>query len=138
MQSDGLTPVEEILWEGRPLAYVVRAQFTPTATTFITPTELEQQVGFVVYPRGSEIHRHIHLGLDRMTTGAAEVILVRRGACEVQIYSPEREQVGTRSLKTGDLMMMVSGGHGFRMTEDTVLLEIKQGPYVGRVEKELF
>ena len=138
MQSNGVNPVEEILWEGRPLAYVVRAHFTPATTTFITPTELEQQVGFVVYPSGAEIHRHVHRGLDRVTTGAAEVILVRRGACEVEVYSPGREEVGKWILKTGDLMLMVSGGHGFRMLEDTVLMEIKQGPYVGREEKELF
>ena len=138
MERNDLSPIEEIVWEGRPLAYVVRAQFTPSATTFLTPTELEQQVGFVVYPSRAEIHRHIHRGLDRVTTGAAEVILVRRGACEVEVYSPRREAVGKCILKTGDLMLMVSGGHGFRMLEDTVLMEIKQGPYVGREEKELF
>jgi len=138
MQSKSLSPVEEIVWEGRPLAYVVRAQFTPSATTFMTPTELEQQVGFVVYPRGAQIQRHIHRGLDRRTTGAAEVVLVRRGACEVEIYGQSRELVTRCTLNAGDLMLMVSGGHGFRMTEDTVLLEIKQGPYVGREEKEFF
>jgi len=31
---------------------------------------------------------------------------------------------------------LVGGGHGFRMQEDTVLLEIKQGPYLGLGEKE--
>jgi hypothetical protein len=35
-------------------------------------------------------------------------------------------------------MIMVGGGHGFRMTEDTVLLEVKQGPYPGVQEKERF
>jgi hypothetical protein len=33
---------------------------------------------------------------------------------------------------------MVGGGHGFRIKEDTVLLEIKQGPYLGVDDKELF
>ena len=32
----------------------------------------------------------------------------------------------------------VGGGHGFRMIEDTVLFEIKQGPYGGPAEKERF
>jgi uncharacterized protein with PhoU and TrkA domain len=133
-----MSPLEEITWEGQTLAFVVRGGFTPAATTFITPTDLEQQVGFVVYPSGAEIHRHIHRGLNRITSGAAEVILVRRGACEIDVYSPERERVAQCALRAGDLMVMVSGGHGFRMLEDTVLLEIKQGPYIGREEKELF
>jgi hypothetical protein len=33
---------------------------------------------------------------------------------------------------------MIGGGHGFRMLEDTVLLEIKQGPYSGIQEKVRF
>jgi hypothetical protein len=33
---------------------------------------------------------------------------------------------------------MVGGGHGFRMLENTVLLEVKQGPYTGIDEKRLF
>ena len=41
-------------------------------------------------------------------------------------------------LKVGDVMLMVGGGHGFRMLEDPVLLEIKQGPYMGEDEKERF
>jgi hypothetical protein len=32
-------------------------------------------------------------------------------------------------LRTGDAIVMVSGGHAFRMMEDTVLYVIKQGPY---------
>jgi hypothetical protein len=35
-------------------------------------------------------------------------------------------------------MLMVAGGHGFRMLEDTVILEVKQGPYTGEDEKERF
>jgi hypothetical protein len=33
---------------------------------------------------------------------------------------------------------MVGGGHGFRMLEDTLLLEVKQGPYLECEEKERF
>jgi len=35
-------------------------------------------------------------------------------------------------------MLMVTGGHGFRMLENTVFLEVKQGPYTGLEEKERF
>jgi hypothetical protein len=41
-------------------------------------------------------------------------------------------------LAEGDVMVLVAGGHEFRMREDTVLLEIKQGPYPGVAEKERF
>jgi hypothetical protein len=66
------------------------------------------------------------------------VILVKKGRCLLDIYNDERELVATRELSAGDLMLMVGGGHGFRMLEDTILLEIKQGPYTGVEEKERF
>ena len=52
--------------------------------------------------------------------------------------SRSRELVATRELRQGDVMLMIAGGHGFRMLEDTILLEIKQGPYTGIDEKERF
>ncbi len=130
--------VEPITWKGRPLAYVVRAALAPDTTTFTTPEDLNLQIGFVVYPAGGTIPPHIHLPLERRIVGTSEVLIVRKGRCFVDFFSDEREPVATRELGPGDIMLLVSGGHGFRMLENTVLLEVKQGPYTGLVEKERF
>ncbi len=121
-----------------PLAYIIRGKLNPTQTTFLTPPEFKQQVGFIVYPAGGEIQRHVHRPLERHLVGTSEVLIVRRGRCEIDIYNDERELVATRELGQGDIMLMVGGGHGFRMLEDTVFLEVKQGPYTGLDEKERF
>jgi len=63
---------------------------------------------------------------------------VRRGHCEVDIYNNARDLVAVRKLSAGDILILVAGGHGFRMLEDTVLLEVKQGPYTGLEERERF
>jgi hypothetical protein len=138
MYKDMNEPIELIHYQGHSLAYIIRAAYLPECTTFLTPPEFKQQVGFVVYPAGGEIARHFHLPLERHLVGTAEVILVKKGSCLLDIYNDERELVATRELHPGDLMLMVGGGHGFRMLEDTVLLEIKQGPYTNVVEKERF
>ncbi len=130
--------VEHIVWNGKPLAYIIRAETNPQETSFLTPSEFKQQVGFVVYPAGGEIHRHVHLPLERHLVGTSEVLIVRRGRCEIDIYNNERELVATRQLHQDDIMLMADGGHGFRMIEDTVFLEVKQGPYTGLDEKERF
>lgn len=130
---------EDIVSEGKVLAYIIRASTCPDRTTFLTPPEFKQQVGFVVYPRGGEISRHFHRPLKRHLEGTSEVLCVRTGRCEVDIYSPSNELVATRELGPGDVVLLVEGGHGFRMLEDTVFLEIKQGPYSGvEEEKEHF
>ena len=130
--------IEKITWRDAPLAYIIRSKLIPTQTTFLTPPEFKQQVGFVVYPAGGEIQRHVHRPLERHLIGTSEVLIVRRGRCDIDIYNNERELVATRELRQGDIMLMVDGGHGFRMLEDTVFLEVKQGPYTGLDEKERF
>ena len=130
--------VEHITADGTCLAMIVRACFLPDKTTFLTPPEYKQQVGLIVYPEGGEIQRHSHRQLHREIVGTSEVLIVRQGCCEVDFYDDDRQLVATRELNEGDLLLMVAGGHGFRMLEDTVLLEVKQGPYTGVEEKERF
>jgi hypothetical protein len=130
--------VESIDWSGRPLAYVIRRQLNPEKTSFLTPSELNLQVGFVVYRGGQEIPRHTHRALDRTLHGTSEVLMLKQGRCLVDIYNDDKELVATRELVEGDLLFLVAGGHGFRVIEDTVFIEIKQGPYFGVDEKERF
>ncbi len=130
--------VEKITYNGQVLCLLIRANLLPDKTTFITPPEYKQQVGFVVYPAGGEIIRHIHRSLERHLIGTSEVLLVKKGHCLIDIYNDAHELVDTRELWAGDVMLMVGGGHGFRMLEDTIFMEIKQGPYAGMDEKERF
>jgi cupin fold WbuC family metalloprotein len=127
---------EPITWDGNILAYVIRGTVTQEKTVFPTPPDLELQVGFVVYPAGGVIAPHRHIPITRKINRTCEVIVVRKGRCEVDIYNDDRQVIATRELSTGDLIILVSGGHGFRIVEDTVLLEVKQGPYQGLDEKE--
>jgi len=130
--------IEIITANGETLCYVIRGNAQPEKTTFITPPEDKQQVGFIVYPKGSVIARHIHKPLERHIIGMAEVLVVRSGHCQIEVYDEHKSMVALRDLYQSDVVLMVGGGHGFRIKEDTVLLEIKQGPYLGVDDKELF
>jgi hypothetical protein len=130
---------EQISADGRLLALIVRAtDALPTKTTFLTQKELSLQLGYVVYSAGAEIPRHVHRPIDRRLTGTSEVLIVQKGRCLLDVYDDDRRLVESTELAAGDAMLMVGGGHGFRLLEDTVLLEIKQGPYTGLDEKERF
>src|SRR5262249_28990254 len=96
------------------------------------------QVGFVVYPAGGEVERHEHVPVDRHLDRTCEVLVVRNGTCEIDVYDTARRLVATRRLEPDDVILLVEGGHGLRMTADTVLLEVKQGRYTGLAEKERF
>jgi hypothetical protein len=130
----------ELICDGQsqPLVYIIRSSFMPEQTSFLTPPDFKQQVGFVVYQGGGEIARHVHKEIERHLIGTSEVIVVRKGRCLLDVYDSNRQLVSTREMTVGDVALTVSGGHGFRMIENTVLLEVKQGPYVGVDEKERF
>ena len=134
-----MTPqIEEIVDGTQTLALVIRADHEPDATTFVSRPEFNFQLGFVVYPAGGEIARHDHKPLERHIVGTCEVLVVRRGRCEIDVYDAARRLVATRELRAGDIMLMIAGGHGFRILEDTTFIEVKQGPYTGLAEKERF
>lgn len=129
---------EQITFRGAALACIIRASLQPARTTFLTPPELALQVGFIVYPAGGEVARHDHKPIERRLVGTSELLFVKSGRCEIDIYNDARELVATRELRTGDVMLMIAGGHGFRMLEPTTFIEVKQGPYTGMDEKERF
>lgn len=117
---------------------IIQRDYRPESTTFVTGPELAQQVGFVVYPAGGVIKRHIHKNVDRQNISSSEALIVREGKLEIDIYDQNKNLVATRQLEAGDFVLMVSGGHGFRILEATILLEVKLGPYAGPADKELF
>jgi len=129
---------ETIAFDGCTLCIIVRAAPLPEVTTFYTPNEFNLQVGKIVYAANTEIPRHCHRPVVRTVTGTSEVILVQKGRTILDIYDDSKNLVASREMREGDVVALVAGGHGFRQIEDTVLLEIKQGPYSGVQEKDRF
>jgi hypothetical protein len=117
---------------------IIRSDYIPAETAFITSPDLAQQVGFVVYPAGGVIKRHLHKNVDRQNCSSSEALFVRQGRLEIDIFDQNRQLLATRELNAGDFVLMVSGGHGFRVLEAAILLEVKLGPYGGAADKELF
>jgi hypothetical protein len=130
--------VETIARDGKVLCCIVRSEPLPLKTEFPTPSNLNQQLGFIVYPKGGVVRRHAHRPVQRVINGTAEVLIVRAGECELDVYDDRKELVGTWVLKQGDIALLSECGHAFRMLEDTIMIEVKQGPYAGVDEKEFF
>lgn len=128
--------IEHVFWQDELLAMICRSSFSPARTEFLTPPAFNQQVGFIVYPRGGVIQPHTHARHERRIVGMSEVVVVRSGRMEAAFYNANRELVTKKMVEAGDVLLLVGGGHGFRMFEDTVLLEVKQGPFIEAGDKE--
>ena len=138
LNNDDTNMVEHITWHDQHIATIIRANFRPERTTFLTPDSYYQQAGFVVYSEGGEVNRHSHLPLQRHLIGTPETLIVRKGKVEAKLYALDKSYLGSWILLENDVLLLVAGGHSFTFLEDTILLEIKQGPYTGLVEKESF
>ncbi len=129
----------ETICEGDVLiALIVRRDYGPDSTEFMTPDHLSQQVGMICCEAGAVIARHVHNPVRRTILGTSEAIIVRKGRVQLDLYNNDRDFITSRVLRAGDLVFLVDGGHGFEVLEDTVLLEVKQGPYLGPDDKTRF
>ena len=41
-------------------------------------------------------------------------------------------------IKTGDMILLIDGGHGFDILKKSILVEIKQGPFNSEIDKVRF
>jgi len=41
-------------------------------------------------------------------------------------------------LNAGDVILLASGGHGFKVLDEVEMIEVKQGPYSGEADKTRF
>lgn len=128
--------VEQLICDGMLFGYLCNGS-VPDKTIFVTPNECQQQSGYIVYPKGSEIQRHYHNPVERHLHTTTEVLLVLKGSCFVDFYR-NQELLFSRQLHVGNVLIIIDGGHGFRVIDDLVLFEVKQGPYTGPHEKVRF
>lgn len=133
-----MDPVEIIRNGDTALAYLVSGKWFPSETTFVTPDDLPLQMGMIVYGAGKDIVPHLHLPIVREVHGTTECVIVRKGKCAIDFYDDDKQLLTSRTLEQGDIVLLLGGGHGFRMEEDTVLFEVKQGPYAGTADKARF
>jgi cupin fold WbuC family metalloprotein len=92
----------------------------------------------VAYPKDHQIQAHRHPPQQRIINQSQEVLVVMCGSCIVDIYSSVGDLARSCVLNTGDVLIILSGGHGFRMLEDTTLFEVKQGPYYGKQNDKVY
>jgi hypothetical protein len=65
-------------------------------------------------------------------------LFLRRGRLRVDFYHDDRSYIESRELGPGDVILLIAGGHGFEVVEEIEMVEVKQGPYTGEMDKTQF
>jgi mannose-6-phosphate isomerase-like protein (cupin superfamily) len=129
---------EFIRYNSQLLAIIVRTQFNEPGVHFFTPDELSQQLAYMRHPAGKVIQPHMHNPVAREVYFTQEVLFLKKGKLRVDFYNDEREFLASHFLGEGDVILLVTGGHGFEALEEIEMIEVKQGPYIGEHDKTRF
>jgi len=130
--------LEIVTHNGLQLAYIIRSSFSKEGIEFITPDDFSQQLGYMNRPAGYIIPPHVHNEVSREVCFTKEVLFIKSGKVRVDFFSEDHTYIESRLLYTGDVILLAFGGHGFNMLEQTEIIEVKQGPYVGESDKTRF
>jgi mannose-6-phosphate isomerase-like protein (cupin superfamily) len=127
--------VEEVFSDSRLLGIILRHDRSPgPGISFFTPPQFSQQLAYMNHPKGYQIGAHTHREIERQVFYTQEVLFIRKGRVRVDFYDGEIKVV-SHQIEAGDVVMLVSGGHGFEMLEEAEIIEVKQGPYLGEQDK---
>ena len=124
--------------ERQIFAIIIRSNYEQSGIQFFTPPEFSQQLAYMKNEKGKIIEPHVHNEVNREIVRTQEVLIVKSGKVQVDLYTSENEYWNSYILGAGDLILLASGGHGFTMLEPTEMIEIKQGPYLGDQDKVRF
>ena len=91
---------EEIGHQGKTIAIILRRDYSAAASRFFSPADFSQQFGFLVHRKGHTIPAHFHKKIQREITLTQEVLLIKKGEVQVNLYSSEQEFLTSRLLRS--------------------------------------
>lgn len=122
--------VEHIQQGGDTVAIIFYNRPIDPGAHFYSENESSLQVGKQLRLKDEQIgpHRHMPVKVQREET-LKEVLYIEKGRVKINFYDDQWKEIDSRILNQGDMILLIKGGHGFEMLEETVMVEVKEGPY---------
>ena len=120
------------------LAIIIYSNFKKEGIEFFTPKDFSQQLGYMKRSKGYKIKPHIHNDVPRKINFTQEVLFIKSGKVKVNFFNKEYIFLESKILRKGDVILLAKGGHGFEILEEAEIIEVKQGPYSGDIDKTHF
>ena len=131
--------VEKIYHKKKLYALIVRAKFRKKkGIKFFTPVDTNQQFGYMKHDKGHLIKPHKHKKRATKIFYTTEVIILFKGSLRVDFYDQRQKYLFSKIIREKDIIMLVHGGHGFKVLKKVEMIEVKQGPYSLEKDKVKF
>ena len=130
--------IEKVFHNEQLLSIIIRTNYKSDGIEFFTPDDFSQQLAYMNRAKDYVIPPHVHNPVQRDVHFTQEVLVIITGKVRVDYYDDDRNYLESRELNEGDVVLLAYGGHGFEMLEDSEIIEVKQGPYAGELDKIRF
>jgi hypothetical protein len=122
--------IENIFYKKELYALIVRAKFRKkSGISFFTENNSTQQFGYMKHKKNYLIKPHLHKKRETKILKTSEVIILFKGILRIDFYDKKEKYLFSKKVYANDIIMLVNGGHGFKVLKDIEMIEVKQGPY---------
>ena len=123
--------IKEISFENQLYAFVCSLNDVSKGLEFLSDDSDFIQLGTWNYEKNFSTVPHYHLEHDKPSNLTQEVVLVHKGSVKCRLFTKEGNYVDEVDINEGELIVQIYGVHEYIMNEDSIVLQIKNGPYYG-------
>ena len=105
---------------------------------FFTANNLNMQIGLMGHSKNHIIKPHFHINRKKIIKQMSELLIIFSGQLKIYFYDKKKLRDKSLILNKKDMILLISGGHGFKVLKKLEMLEIKQGPFIGEKDKMRF
>tara|TARA_A100001011_G_C14274301_1_gene828425 strand:+ start:1373 stop:1771 length:399 start_codon:yes stop_codon:yes gene_type:complete len=131
--------IRNIIYKKKILAKIIKSSYLKKkGINFFTSNKLSQQVAFMNHPTSHKIQPHLHKKRLKKVNDTVEVLIILDGVLRVDFYTEKKIFIFSKIAKKNDIVILLTGGHGFKILKNCKMIEVKQGPYDKKKDKFKF
>ena len=128
--------IEKIRFNSTDYAIILRKSLRVERSTFFTKDDNSMQIGVIKHEAGYVERPHIHRK-PNIYPDIQQVLYIQKGIVAIDFFDDKGIKVGEATLKEGDIILRMFGGHAIRVIEDLACFTVKQGPFAGDKEDKI-
>jgi len=122
--------MKEVKNDGKLLGIYGNIDKFPKGLGFFGTKEDFIQIMKFRYDAGKVLRSHMHIPRERVVEKTQEILIVFKGKCSIEVFDSVKTKVDSFVLNAGEFYIAYHGGFGGEvLTDDTIMMEIKPGPY---------
>ena len=131
--------IKKIKYKKKLFAYLINEKiFANLGVNFVTPNFFSLQLGFINHKKNHIVKPHTHNKFLRKIKKTTEILFIKKGILRVDFYINKKTYLFSHLIKKNQILILLTGSHGFKVIKDSSIIEVKQGPFSSILDKSKF